>query len=152
MSATKLDNDLYYISTNWENETITKNSLKSGWYNCGFTNIDSTIKDDLDAGSTSNMNGDIYEYSTDEVFSGTELAGVNYLYHNGTGVSINQTSPTYDYSKKGWYNVTSRCIFQFDYAGIVYDNKHLVSDQSMRAYNIMRAIEDMKADITAFLT
>jgi hypothetical protein len=82
----------------------------------------------IEVGSVIEVNGSIIEVITAAEAGGTithitdETKG--YCYVTDAGVfSFSETAPTWDNTKQGWYNGTSRAIAGFTRDGTSYDNK-----------------------------
>lgn len=135
MSFNKINNSIYNVDSDWESETLSKNILKKGWYNIDFSNMDTTFESIVQAGSSIDVDGTIYQTNSTVTPTGTEVSGTNYVrvYDSATVlvVEYTQTAPeNYDYDKLGYYDSTGlkRYILQFEYDGISIYNEKILFD------------------------
>jgi hypothetical protein len=157
MAGTLIANATYNSSTDWEGETLSKDIIQKGWYNMAFTNMDNNSLPTIIAGSSVDIDGNIYIFEEDQVVTGTVVWGTNYVrvWESG-GVALtelNASSFDYDYIKKGWYSGSYRYIFQFDYDSLYdeYNNKYTISDKSEKDYGLALAIDILDVYVQSIL-
>ena len=155
MAGTKITNAEYNSSTNWQDETISKDYIKVGYYNMEFSNMDTTSESIIQAGSVIDIEGTLYIFEGVETPTGSIVSGTNYIrtYDSAATALLeySQVAPTYDYDKKGWYSSSKRYIFQFEDYLSSYSDKYIMTDNIETDYGIIAPINELRQDVEDFL-
>lgn len=109
-----LENADYIVTTDWEDETISKSNLKRGHFL--VENDALTIK----AGSIVDVSGVLYRFADDETPTNPTSNNTYYVYLDTTvpELVVSSTAPSYDPNRDGYYNgATSRALLRFIWSG-----------------------------------
>jgi hypothetical protein len=114
-------------AVDWTNEIESKNIGKKGDYNMNFSNMYNTAKPVIQAGSSVDIDGQIYIFDINENISGSIGSGVYYVIISTAGNAsfINTPPIDYDHEKNGYYTAGgSRYVLGFDGTGSLYSDKY----------------------------
>ena len=158
MSGRKLTNSDYNVTTDWEDETESKDLLKQGHYNIEFSNMETTSAPIIQADSSIDIDGVMYIFDSNETPSGALSFGTNYVrVYDSAATALAEhttTAPaTYDYLKKGYYDASGlkRYILQFDYDDPDYNDKYILTDNCDKDWVLLSVVDDLRQEILAFL-
>ncbi len=104
----------------------------------------SNLKPTILTNSVIEINGDLYEFNSDESISGTPSTGVCYAkcYLSGSSVvaDFTNTAPIYDNDRRGYYGSSStldhRYILKLYYDGANYKLKQIMNKERYWQYEI----------------
>jgi len=109
MSVIKLNN-ASYLANDWQDETKSKNDLKKGHITLYVDTVNKLVKN----GSSIDLNGSIYQVTSDTTITNDPTSGEYYLYLRDIDDTIDflldATVPSFDYLKNGYYNNMYRAI------------------------------------------
>lgn len=140
MSGRKLVNADYNVSTDWKDETESKQILKYGLDNIDWSEMDSALAPVILAGSGVDVAGIFYVFDSDYTIPGTPSAGHNYvrLFESG-GVLIGELTAVqydpFDVLQQGYFEVTGakRYVLGFTSDGATFDSKYIFDNNNFYA-------------------
>lgn len=119
-------------------------SFQKGIYSVCFSEMTTSTRPSILTNSVIEINGDLYEFNSDELISGTPSTGVCYVkcYLSGSSVvaDFTNTAPTYDNDRRGYYGSNStvdhRYILKLYYDGSNYLYKQIMNKERYWQYEI----------------
>ena len=128
----EIANATYNSTTDWGDEVESITFLKKGHIHLELTNPYIYDESDILAGSTVDIRGVVYTFTTDQTPTGTEVAGLNYIRMDTSTLEYTTVAPEYDAFNHGWYDSTGlkRYILSFYYDAGVYTKKTFITDLS----------------------
>ena len=135
MSGRKLVNADYNVTTDWKDETESKQNLKYGLMNIKWGEMDSSLAPVILAGSVVDVAGIIYVFDSDYTIPGTPTSGHNFvrLWESG-GVLIGQlTVNMYPFNEllQGYYSPDNlrRYVLTCTSNGTTFSNKTILRNE-----------------------
>lgn len=127
--------------TNFINSEI---SFQKGFYAVCFSEMTTNSKPSILTNSVIEIDGDLYEFNSDESISGTPSTGICYVkcYLSGSYAvaDFTNTAPIYDNVRCGYYGSSStldhRYIMQLYYDGTDYTFKQIIDKERYWDYEI----------------
>ncbi len=136
-----------YNTIGWRAEIEISSFMKKGHYNIFISEYNSYDESDILAGSTVDIRGVIYTFTTDQTPTGTVSTGINYIRMNEDTLEYSIVAPVYNYELQGWYDSSTnlkRYIYQFEYNDPVYSGKVQITDKSSQVIQIKEKTDELK--------
>jgi len=128
----KITNATYNSTTDWSDEVESTTFLKKGHIHLELTNPYVYDESDILAGSTVDVRGVVYTFTTNQTPTGTETTGLNYIRMDASTLEYTTVAPIWNSFNNGWYDSTGlkRYIISFYYDAGIYTKKTFITDES----------------------
>ena len=155
MAFTSYTNATYNSTTDWKNEVIIRNIMKTGVFLVELTDYAGGAGPlVITIGSHLDVDGVIYLFDANTTIATPGSDNTWYLYLDCAGgtqtLSLSLVAPTYDTLKHGYYNgEISRALLKFDYAAATYSNIYLMDRKNFMGYTRVADDVDVEGSIIA---
>lgn len=143
MSILTISN-FYFGELTLDNFIINETYFQKGHYAVAFSEMITNIKPAIQAGSSLEVDGNLYYFNSNDSISGTPSTGVCYVkcYLSGSDLlsEFTNTAPIFNSLKNGWYGIsgsaTHRYILKLYFDGTNYNLKQLMNKERYWQYEI----------------